>query len=189
MYDRMARYYDLIYSFKDYEEETRQIKVLINDLHPEAKTILDAGCGTGSHAMYLSSDFAVDGIDITSEFVEIAREKNRSGRFEVADMRNFDLGKTYDVVQCLFSSIGHLLFGEEVIRALTSFKKHLNPNGVILIEPWITPENWRDNDRVFMTVGESDDVKIVRMNTSERLGRLTRLNMAYLVGKMAKLVM
>lgn len=51
-------------------------------------------------------NYSVDGIDLDPEFVEIARRKLPRSLIEHADMVDFDLGRRYDVVVCLFSSIG-----------------------------------------------------------------------------------
>ena len=40
------------------------------------------------------------------EFIRIAKNKNPAGHYQVADMIDFDLGKRYDVLVSLFSSIG-----------------------------------------------------------------------------------
>lgn len=180
MYNQTAQYYDLIYSFKDYGAEAEKITALIQQELPTAKTILDVACGTAEHAKLLSNRFEVDGIDLEPAFVEIAREKAPSGEFRLADMSDFSLPKTYDVVQCLFSSIGYLPTTEKIVAALESFKKHLNPGGVIFVEPWITPENWQIG-YVGMVTAESDDLKICRMNVNERIDNRSILNFHYLV--------
>lgn len=180
MFNRTAQYYDLIYSFKNYVAETEKIAALIQKELPTAKTILDVACGTAEHAKLLSKQFAVDGIDLEPAFVKIAREKVPSGDFWLADMSDFSLPKTYDVIQCLFSSIGYLPSEEKIVAALESFKRHLNPSGVILIEPWITPENWQIG-HTGMVTAESDDLKICRMNVTERVDRRSVLNFHYLI--------
>ena len=168
MYSQTAQYYDLIYSFKDYKAEVEKITALIRKETPTAKTILDVACGTAEHAKLLSKQFEVDGIDLEPAFVEIAREKVSSGNFWLADMSDFSLPKTYNVVLCLFSSIGYLPTKEKVAAALKSFKKHLNPGGVIFVEPWITPENW-EVGYIGMVTAESNDLEICRMNITERV--------------------
>jgi len=45
----------------------------------------------------------------------------------------FDLGKTYDVVMCLFSSIGYVKTLDRVTLALERFKSHTNDGGLILV--------------------------------------------------------
>lgn len=180
MYNQTAQYYDLIYGFKDYVAETEKITALIRKESPTAKTILDVACGSAEHAKLLSERFEIDGIDLEPAFVEIAKEKVPSGGFWLADMGDFSLPKTYDIVLCLFSSIGYLRTKEKIVAALESFKNHLNPGGVIFVEPWITPENWQVG-YTFMVTAESDDLKICRMNVSERVANRSVLNFHYLV--------
>src|SRR5580704_4011824 len=127
MFSATADLYDEIYSFKDYAQEALKIRHLFEHERPGARTILDVACGTAEHAKLLSADFQIDGIDIEPKFVEIARAKNPHGSFSVADMRTFDLGRRYDVVQCLFSSIGYLLTPEDTVAALKRLRAHLAP--------------------------------------------------------------
>ncbi|NOT26139.1 MAG: class I SAM-dependent methyltransferase [Acidobacteria bacterium] len=119
MFTKTAKYYDEIYSFKDYSAETDAIRSIIKQEHPIARSILDVGCGTGEHARRLATDFAVDGIDLEPEFIKSAQSKVAPGTFSVADMRQFALGKRYDAVLCLFSSIGYLRQEREVTQAFT----------------------------------------------------------------------
>jgi ubiquinone/menaquinone biosynthesis C-methylase UbiE len=180
MFNKTPQFYDKIYSFKNYEEEALKLRGMIQTEHPQAKDVLDVACGTAKHAGFLANDFRIDGVDLQEEFIEVARERLPSGSFIVADMRDFDMGKRYDVVQCLFSSIGYLLDGEDVVKALTCFKRHLNPHGVIFVEPWITPDQWNTGQASMTTVDEPD-LKICRMHVSERDGDVSVLNFHYLV--------
>lgn len=182
MYSRSARYYDLIYSFKNYNEESSKIIQLINNINPRTRRILDVACGTAEHAKYLSQAFKIDGIDIEAEFIEIASKKIPSGRFMVADMCDFNLGIKYDVVLCLFSAIGYLTTSEKVVNALKCFKNHLNEGGVIVIEPWIQPDEWIDGIPHMQTVN-LPELKICRMNTSKKEGTVSKLHFHYLIGK------
>ncbi len=181
MFSKTAQYYDLIYSFKDYEHEAQQIEELIRREHPIAKSILDVACGTAEHVKHLSKTFQVDGIDIEPEFVEIARKKISSARFWVADMSDFDLSVRYDMVQCLFSSIGYLIEPERVVNALVCFKRHLNPKGVVIVEPWFSPDQWKVGNSHMVTV-DQPDLKICRMNTADLDGRLSKIEFHYLIG-------
>jgi ubiquinone/menaquinone biosynthesis C-methylase UbiE len=182
MFTKTIQYYDLIYDFKDYENESRQIVNLIKREHPAARSILDVGCGTAEHAKHLSRTYQVDGIDIASGFIDIARNKVPTGRFWVADMSAFEVGIRYDVVQCLFSSIGYLTQPEQVVDALVCFKKHLNPEGIIIVEPWFSPDQWKVGFP-HMLVVDQPDLKICRMNTTEREGILSRMTFHFLIGK------
>ena len=50
-------------------------------------------------------------------------------------MTDFDLGRGYDVVTCLFSAIGYVKTLEQVARTLACFRSHLADGGVIEIDP------------------------------------------------------
>jgi SAM-dependent methyltransferase len=180
MFSETADFYDLIYSFKDYASEAAKIRETISRVRPGEKTVLDVACGTAEHAKILSGEFVIDGIDLEPRFVEIARAKNPAGSYRVGDMRSFEMGKRYDVVMCLLSSIGYLLTGEEIVSALKCFAMHLEPGGVVLVEPWILPENYVVG-RPHMVVVDKPDVKICRMNVSERVGDVSVLRFYYLI--------
>ena len=139
-YEKSAPWYDLIYFvFKDYSAEADQIGALMEVERPGAQTILDVACGTGEHALHLGErGFLVDGLDLEPNFVRIAAEKNPNGTFIAADMIDFDLGKRYDAVLCLFSSIGYTRTVENLHRTIRCFREHLADDGVILVEPWMT---------------------------------------------------
>ena len=184
MFSKTARYYDQLYSFKNYADEAAKIRDLIRREHPGAHSILDVACGTAEHAKLLSSDFAVDGIDLEPEFVAIARRKVPKGTFNLADMRQFELGKKYDLVQCLFSSIGYLTKGDDIVRALKCFARHLAPGGIIIVEPWITPDKWYHSAPDMLCV-DQPDLKICRMNVNRVEGNLTIIAFDYLIGTRA----
>jgi len=186
MFTKSAHLYDLLYSFKDYAAESDLIMDLIQREAPRAQTILNVACGTAEHDRYLSCRFQVDGMDLDPVFVDIAAEKNPRGNYFQADMIDFSLGRSYDVVLCLFSSIGYVRTLENVVKTLQSFKRHLNPRGVILVEPWFTPDVWQEG-LIHMLPAESDDLKVCGMNTSGWEWNLSILNFHYLVGSAGRI--
>jgi len=189
MFSETAELYDAIYaSFKDYGAEVAKLVEILRREAPHARTLLDVACGTGEHARILQGEHAyvVQGLDIEPTFVALARRKVPAARFWEADMADFDLADRFDAVLCLFSSIGYLLSLERVEAALRCFRRHLAPGGVVLVEPWFAPEDWRQG-RVYLNTVETDDLKVARMSHSTVEGRVSKLVFEYLVGTSAGL--
>ena len=180
MFSQTAEYYDLLYStIKDYAREVPAITAMLRRLHPQVRTILDVGCGSGEHARRLAAEgFAVDGIDLEPVFVRVAREKHPAGTFALADMADFHLGRTYDAVLCLFSSIGYLRTLERVDAAIQCFREHVADGGVILVEPWFPP-GFMTHGFVMRNEGADGQVRIVRHARTEIDGRISRLHFDY----------
>jgi SAM-dependent methyltransferase len=183
MFNRTAKYYDRIYSFKDYAVESARITEVIRRENPGARSVLDVACGTAEHARLLSMDFAVDGIDLEPEFIGIAQRKLPGAKFQVADMRHFELSRKYDVVQCLFSSIGYLTDPAGMVSALRCFRNHLAPGGVVLVEPWFTPDVWQTGVPHMAPPVDLPELKICRLNVSERTGNLSSFRLHYLIAE------
>lgn len=182
MFSNSVELYDLIYSsFKDYDAEARFLADLIARHRPGAKRILDVGCGTGEHARILSTrhGFEVDGLDIEDGFLELARKKNPGANFFHGDMAWFQLTRRYDVVLSLFSSIGYARTLERVTSTLRCLRRHLEPGGLILVEPWFTPEEWQPGR---VDVAGADGTRVARMSHSAAQDRLSILRFEYLVG-------
>jgi SAM-dependent methyltransferase len=184
LFSESARFYDLIYDqFKDFDAEVDQVAELLKRLAPEARTILDVGCGTGRHAAGLTErhGYQVDGLDLDPAFVEIARGRCPGGQFFIGDMADFRLGKRYDLVLCLFSSIGYVKTKERLAATAGTMGDHLNPGGMAIIEPWFPPDGFFPGKVSYTTV-DGEDLKIVRMNTSRVEDGISILDLHYLIG-------
>ncbi len=182
MFAESAQWYDALYSSKDYSKESAAIVSLVKREHPAARSVLDVACGTAEHDRYLARDYDVDGLDINPDFVRAAAAKNPGGEYFCADMTAFDLGKRYDVVLCLFSSIGYTKTIDKVIQALRCFARHLNADGIVVVEPWFTHDSWNPDGRVHLLTAETSEGKICRMNISEMEGAVSVIDFHYLVG-------
>lgn len=180
MYEKSSRYYDQLYRHKDYGQEARKIQEVIRVAHPTAVSLLDVGCGTGEHAKYLSEHFEITGIDLNTTFIETARAKVPCATFEVARMPHFLLKRRFDVVACLFASIAYLQTIDEVKEALECFRKHLEEDGIVLVDPWLSPALVGDSYFNGNFVDEPD-IKIHRVTTSRLEGHLCHLRVDHLI--------
>lgn len=183
MFTNSADLYDVIYSFKDYASEAKALHALIQKHSSGAKTLLDVACGTGMHMAALSAYYEVDGLDLQPELLAFARERNPSATIYEADMREFQLDGTYDVVTCLFSSIGYVQTLRGLSQAIETMAKHLAAGGLLIVEPWFTPGPDFIDGHVGRVTAETDTMKIARINNTRVVGRLSVLNFGYLVGE------
>lgn len=124
----------------------------------------------------------MDGLDLDPAFVRIARRKLPAATVYEADMSAFELPGRYDVILCLFSSIGYLKTLDKVRRALQRFRAHLAAGGIVIVEPWFVPGAVTPG-RVMVNTAESEVVTVCRMSHCEIDGRLSRLRFEYLIGR------
>jgi ubiquinone/menaquinone biosynthesis C-methylase UbiE len=182
MFAKTARYYDKIYSFKDYKAEAERLMAIFKEhQRSEGTRLLDVACGTGRHLEYLKDQYDVEGLDLSPELLAIARQRHPGIRFHHADMTAFDLGKIFDIVTCLFSAIGYVQTLENLSRAVTCMARHLKFGGLLVIEPWFTPDTWRPGTVHAIFIDEPA-LKIARINTSFVTGRLSGFDLHYLIG-------
>ena len=195
MFSKSAQYYDEIYASvdKDYVAEANKTHKMIQkyqrstpqsgsvDRQSKGKLLLDVACGTGIHAGFLSKYYQVEGIDLDPQMLSVAKKKYPKIRFHQGDMTDFDLGRQFDVIVCLFSSIGYVKTKSRLQKAIKTMNGHLLPGGVLLIEPWFTPKQWHPG-RTHMTQVNKLDLKIVRMSLSKQRGKVSLIEFQYLIG-------
>ena len=183
MFDASAHLYDAIYlRLKDYAREAEHVAGWIRSRRADASSVLDVACGTGEHARHLSRlGFDVEGVDISPDFIGIARWKNPGAVFHVADMTELALGRSYDAVLCLFSSIGYVKTEPKLRRAVERMAAHVGEGGLLVIEPWLTP-GVITNGKVSVTVAESSERTVCRMTQTRLEGDVSVLDFEYLIG-------
>jgi ubiquinone/menaquinone biosynthesis C-methylase UbiE len=173
--------YDRVYHWKDYRAESRRIHQLVQRYGPgSARTLLDVACGTGSHLRYLARWYKVTGLDVNREMLREARRKLPSARFVHGSMQDFRISRRFDIITCLFSAIGYVRSRADLRRTVRNLARHLNPGGVLLVEPWLTRRQYREGS---VHLGQYGTKKqpIARMNTSVRRGSRSVMDMHYLV--------
>jgi ubiquinone/menaquinone biosynthesis C-methylase UbiE len=184
MFSKSAQYYDEIYASidKDYEVEVSKLHTFIQKYKQSpGNSLLDVACGTGIHAGFLSKYYQVQGLDLDPQMLAVAKKKHPDIRFHQGDMTDFDLHRQFDVIVCLFSSIGYVKTRSRLRKAMKNMARHLLPGGVVLVEPWFTPEQWHPG-RASMTYVDKPDLKIARVSYSRQRGRLSFLDFEYLIG-------
>ncbi|MBY8870724.1 class I SAM-dependent methyltransferase [Micromonospora sp. PLK6-60] len=184
MYDsEVAEIWDTIYRGRgrDYAAEARSVAEVIRERHPDAGSLLDVACGTGEHLRHFDDLFDhVEGLELSGDMIEAGRGRSPWLTMHQADMRSFALGRRFDAITCLFSSIGHAHGTAELDATLARFAAHLNPGGVVVVEPWWFPETFADG-YVTGDVVRTEGRVIGRVSHSRREGAASRVSAHFTV--------
>ncbi len=134
-YKKFAYYYDEVIAELDYSLWLNFILPYLN----KNSLILDLACGSGTLAIMLKlKGYAVEGLDLSEEIIEIAKEKAKINHLDInfytLNMTSFNLNKKYDVITCFFDSINFLNSTIEVNKLLKNVKKHLKSGGFFIFD-------------------------------------------------------
>jgi SAM-dependent methyltransferase len=180
-YERSAHLYDLMYVRRDYETTAEEIRALVAGELPEARDLLDVGCGTGRHLEALGRWFEAEGLDINPKMLELARARCPQIVFHQGDMTGFRLDRSFDAITCLFSAIGHAETAAAMRDSIERMAAHLRSPGLLVVEPWFTPEAFWDGHLAANFQDESA-TKLAWMYRQRREGLISVLDIHYLIG-------
>ncbi|MBS1955853.1 MAG: class I SAM-dependent methyltransferase [Cyanobacteria bacterium SZAS-4] len=160
-----ANLYDALYAeTKDYAKEVSRLHELITQHKTSSgRKLLDVACGTGQHLFFLKNHYEVEGLDINPDFIEISQKKLPQATIHKQNMMSFELPTKFDVITCLFSSIGYTKTYDCLASTLLNMRKHVKPGGLLIIEPWYTPSTFKPG-HFTATIQEIDGGKVVRTN-------------------------
>jgi SAM-dependent methyltransferase len=155
-----AHQYDALYGEKNYAAECDAVEELFRrhgsgTMH----TLLDLGCGTGTHAMLLAGrGYAVTGVDRSPSMLALARKKSARGagppvEFLEGDIRTIRIKQRFDAVVMLFAVLGYQTSDADVAAAMRTVAAHLRPGGVFVCDLWFGP--------AVLATGTSDREKII----------------------------
>ncbi len=176
LFSAYAHYYDLLYRDKDYPGEARFVKTLIERHVPDAKCILELGCGEGRHAAYLAqAGFSVRGVDLSPEMIRRAkvhangapREVKQKLSFLEGDIRTLALGKTFDAVVSLFHVVSYQVTNKELRDTFAVAARHLRPGGIFLFDCWYGPTVLTEPPAVRVKRAEDEQRSITRISEPE----------------------
>lgn len=173
IYAREARWYDAIYTARgrDVDGEIGHLAGVIDAAGVRLRSLLDVACGTGVH-LERWRDRGVDvvGCDVSPDMLDVARTRLPDVELVECDMRELDLDRSFDVVTCLFSAIGHVADGTSLDAAVAAMARHVAPGGLLLIEPWLTPDRVEPGGKRDVVGAKDDEGAIARVSRSWREG-------------------
>lgn len=183
-YDRHARYYDALYGAMghDAQRDVDTLFELLRDRGINPTSVLDVACGTGRHTAVLADRLrTVVGTDLSEDMLAVARDRAPDVTFLQADFRRFDLGRRFDVVACLFSSVGHVRDADELGQAIRAMAGHVDEGGALVVEAWLTPDDADPAGRRDATVVPVGDGHVARLSRSQVDGTVIVLEYVWAV--------
>ncbi len=108
------------------------------------RTLLDVGCGGGKNLRHFRRSFEATGLDRSEAMLAHARELNPDTPLVCADLRDFNLGRTFDAIY-LNDALPHLTSRADLARAFACASRHLRPGGVLLAVAEFAKERFRQN--------------------------------------------
>jgi SAM-dependent methyltransferase len=172
VFGNYARYYDLLYRDKDYVGEAQFIDRLIQAHAPNAQTILELGCGTGTHAILLAkAGYQLHGVDVSPEMLEKAElrlaelptELAAKLKFSAGDVRTVRVEGTFDVVISLFHVVSYQTTNADLQAAFATAKQHLKPGGIFIFDIWYGPTVLTDRPTMRVKRLEDDRIQVTRI--------------------------
>jgi ubiquinone/menaquinone biosynthesis C-methylase UbiE len=98
VFKELAKYYDLIYSWKDYRKEADKIKSLIKKhKKSDGHDLLEVACGTGKHLLYLKDSFSILATDLNKAMLSMVRKNVPNVTFKQADMTSTPSNKFFPI--------------------------------------------------------------------------------------------
>ena len=182
MNDLAASIYDLIFSSIDYEGAARRVHEIIQEHNPGARTLLDVGCGAGRHLEHLSAWYAVEGVDLSDTMLRQARARLPDTPIHKGDMRDFHLDRTFNAVICLTSSIAYMTTIPALREAIANMTRHLSPGGVLIVEPWDSPEGHESPDEPYLATYDEPGHKIAMLERMTLENGVWQVESHYLIG-------
>jgi ubiquinone/menaquinone biosynthesis C-methylase UbiE len=135
-FDIIAHYYDLFYL--DFAED---VPMYLGFAERCGSPLLELACGTGRVLLSLArAGYEITGLDVSPAMLDVARAKveaeRLSGRARLvqSDMRDFSLGRQYNLAYVPLNSFMHLVTPEDHLAALSCIRRHLAPDGLLIID-------------------------------------------------------
>ena len=171
---RHAELYDIFYADKPYKQEAGFIAHMFQTYNATGKTLLDIACGTGTHAfIFEQMGFDVTALDYSPDMIDAARKKSDTASSNVnfihGDMRHLMhiaqlREQQFDVVVCLFDSIGYTLANDGIAQTLDGIANLLKPNGLCCIEYWHAAAMLQHYSPVRVRRWNAADSEIIRIS-------------------------
>jgi SAM-dependent methyltransferase len=163
VFNAYSRYYDLLYSDKDYAGEATYIQNLLSRFGVSKGELLEFGSGTGKHAKLLvARGYTVHGIELSAEMVAKA-ETVPGFTCQQGDIACTTMCHRYDAVLSLFHVISYQTSDAQLQGVFSNAALHLKPDGLFIFDFWYTPAVYAQKPVVRIKRMNDGQMKITRI--------------------------
>jgi SAM-dependent methyltransferase len=143
-----ARYYDLLYRDKPYEDEASYVLELARRSGGATGSLLELGVGTGGHAVHFArTSQAVFGVDMSQAMLDAAEDRKRSLEPSLSarltlipgDVRTVRLNQRFSLVVSMFHVASYQTTNDDLMAMFRTARAHLDVGGVFVFDVWYGP--------------------------------------------------
>jgi SAM-dependent methyltransferase len=185
-----SEYYDLLYADKDYAAEVAFVRDIIQRHKPNARSILDLGCGSARHAVeFARAGLMVTGVERSSDM--IARAKDRIGRLSPdlcglltlveGDVTNYAATTRYDVVVSLFHVVSYQTSNNALAGIFRCARLALSAGGLFVFDFWYGPAVLTKQPAVRVRRVATPNVRLTRIAEPEHQFDRNVVNIKYTI--------
>jgi SAM-dependent methyltransferase len=131
-YTGFAAFYDRIMG--DRSEEVARIQAYVSKHLPNARSLVELGCGTGALLAGLASGLTVTGLDRSPQMLARAAQSVPAAILVRADMTDFRLAARFDVAICMFDTLNHVSSLDGWLSLFSRVHEHLVDGGLFIFD-------------------------------------------------------
>ena len=133
MRNNFDKYYDLIFSQKDYKREVLYIFKKTKKI--KLSKILDVGCGTGSHSnlIYKNKKIKIIALDRSKSAIKIARNKNKNILFSTKSLKLIEENK-FDLVISMFNVVNYFKDKKKLNKFFKDIKNKMSKESLFIFD-------------------------------------------------------
>jgi len=167
-----SRYYDLLYRDKPYSQEAAYVSSKLRTAAGTAGSVLEFGCGTGTHAEFLARQgHTVKGIDLSEGMIASADlrksalppEIGARLSFGCGDARSVRVGETFDAVIALFHVMNYQSSNADLTAAFATAASHLQVGGLLVFDFWYGPAVLTQQPEVRVRRLQDEATRVLRL--------------------------
>jgi SAM-dependent methyltransferase len=169
-----SKYYDTIYSDKDYKSETEFIlNVLRKYSQTKGKNLLSLGCGTCTYELLMAKKgYRITGIDKSTQMLDSASKKIKAEKLDSKikifkkDVRRFSFNEKFNNAMAMFNIIGYQTNNSDLEKTFRNVNANLKKGGLFVFDCWYMPAVLKDRPTDRVRSIKIGDRKIIRLTKS-----------------------